>query len=138
MYCAKCGSQLVASANFCHVCGTKVGGAQAQAAHSASPVYEVSETTFIMTKDRGFSPWNDKATWQWIAVANGPKGKYNAAVSQEFKARYLQESNWRAGPSHHAEAAKDALDELVAALLSSGWEPVVNDGYRPNFRRRVN
>lgn len=64
-----------------------------------------------MTNDRRFSPWNDKATWQWIAEANGPKGKYNAAVSQEFKARYLQESNGR-GPSQYAEAAKDALDEL--------------------------
>ncbi len=138
MHCASCGTRLVEAANYCHVCGTKIGGVQTQVASSFAPVYEICTTTFIMTKDRGFGPWNDKATWQWIAVANGPKGKYNAAVSQEFKARYLQESNGRAGPSHHAEEAKDALDELVAALLSSGWEPVVNDGYRPQFRRRVN
>ncbi len=140
MYCAKCGSQLVASANYCHVCGAKVGGAQAQAAHSAPPVYEVCETTFIMTKDRGFtlSLYGGKATWQWVAEANGPKGKYNAAVSQEFKARYRLDDNWRGGPNHHEEEANDALEQLVAALLSAGWEPVVIDGYRPKFRRRVN
>jgi len=93
-----------------------------------------------MTKNRGFtlSLYGAKATWQWVAVANGPKGKYNAAVSQEFKARYWLDDNWSGGPNHHEEEAKGALDQLVAALLSAGWEPVVNDGYRPKFRRRVN
>jgi hypothetical protein len=96
-----------------------------------------------MTKDRGplgftLNPFGGKATWQWIAVANGPKGKYNAPVSQEFKATYRLDSDWRGSPEHHEEGAKEALDQLVAALLSAGWEPVVNDGYRPKFRRRVN
>lgn len=136
MYCAKCGSQLVASANYCHVCGAKVGDPQAQAASSVAPIYEVCEITFNMTKYRGL--FGGKTTWQWVAVANGPQGKYNFAVSQEFKAYRLDRSNWTLGPNHHEEEAKDALDQLVAALLSSGWEPVVNDGYRPNFRRRVN
>jgi predicted amidophosphoribosyltransferase len=53
MYCSQCGSQLVASANYCHVCGTKVSGGRTHATNLASPVYEVCETTFIMIKDRG-------------------------------------------------------------------------------------
>ena len=147
MYCAKCGSQLVASANYCHVCGTQIGGAQTQAARPVPPVYEVCETKFIMTKDRGIlgftlNPFGGKATWQWIAEANGPKGKYNAAVSPEFKAPYQSSANdWSLGPSRNERETKENMDQLVAVLLSTGWEPVDigNGGLRlPKFRRRVN
>lgn len=147
MYCAKCGSQLVASANYCHVCGAKVGSAQAQTVLSALPVYEVCETIFIMTKDRGplgftLNPFGGKATWQWVAVANGPKGKYNAAVSPEFKASYQSSINdWSLGPSRNERETRENIEQLVANLLSTGWEPVDmgNGGLRlPKFRRRVN
>lgn len=143
MYCAQCGVQLVVSANYCHVCGTKTSGVRTQPASSAPPVYEVCETTFIMIRDRGplgisLNPFGGKATWQWIAKANGPRGQYNAAVSSVFKAPYRIDNNWRNGPEHHDLDAREALDQMVAALLSDGWEPVVNDGYRPQFRRRVN
>ena len=142
MYCAKCGSQVVASANYCHICGAEVSSERSQLAKPFSPVYEVCTTTFIMTKDRGplgfsLNPFGGRATWQWIAEANGPKGKYNASVSSLFKAPYRIEGNWLNGPEHHDAEARKALDQLVAALLSEGWEPVVNDGYRPQFRRRI-
>ena len=142
MHCVKCGTQVVASANYCHICGTKVNSVLAQVANPPSPVYEVCSTTFIMTKDRGplgfsLNPFGGKATWQWIAEANGPHGKYDAAVSSQFKAPYRIEGNWRNGPEHHDAEARQALEQLVSTLLSDGWEPVVNDGYRPQFRRRI-
>lgn len=135
MYCAKCGSQLVASANYCHVCGTKVGGAQAQAPRSATPVYEVCEIKWIMTKSGGLF---GLPTWQWIAEANGPKGKYNVAVSAEFKApSWIHSGN---GPDHHDAETKAAMDRVVADLLSTGWEPIsMGDSgrERPSFRRQA-
>lgn len=142
MYCPQCGTKVTTSANYCHVCGAKIGNTSRQVTNLASPVYEVCSTTFIMIKDRGpfglsLNPFGGKATWQWIAEANGPKGKYNTAVSSPFKAPYRIESDWRHGPEHHDAKAREALEQLVATLLSAGWEPVVNDGYRPKFRRQT-
>lgn len=132
MYCAKCGSQLVESANYCHVCGAKVGDPQTQTASSVAPIYEVCEITFNMTKYHGLL--GGKSTWQWVAVANGPQGKYNFAVSQEFKA----EGKWQEGPMCYRNSEGiEIRDQLIAVLLSSGWEPM-DDRFAHKFRRRVN
>jgi len=136
MYCAKCGSQLVASANYCHVCGTKVGGAQAQAPRSATPAYEVCEINWIVIHHGGLF---GNPTWQWIAEANGPNGAYNAAVSVKFSAPAEIQSG--DGPDRRYAETKAAMDRVVADLLSTGWEPIsMGDGgkKRPSFRRRVN
>lgn len=135
MYCPKCGSQLVASANYCHVCGTKVGSAQTPTPESANPIYEVCTITDVLIKVAGL--FSFEHTWQLIAEANGPKGKYNASVSQEFKAG-ARNFDILDGPDFHDGKAKQPLDQLVAALLSDGWEPVASSAFRPKFRRRVN
>ncbi len=88
------------------------------------------------------NPFGGKATWQWIAEATGPQGKYNAAVSQEFKADYHSVNNdWTLGPERNDQETKGAMDQLIAELLSAGWEPFdMGDGRIrfPKFRRRLN
>jgi hypothetical protein len=135
MYCAKCGSQLVTSANFCHVCGAKSGNAQTPTPVPLNPTYEVCTITFDLIKVAGF--FSFAHTWQWIAEANGPKGKYSAAVSQEFKAG-ARNDDILDGPNLHYGEAKQALDQLIATLLLDRWEPVASSAFHPKFRRRIN
>ncbi|WP_220211026.1 zinc ribbon domain-containing protein [Reticulibacter mediterranei] len=139
--CTQCGAELLSTANFCHVCGTRRLGSAGTlkpdnanfchvcgiriTANATESVWEHCQIEYELVGALGFSH-------RFIAKALGPRGPYMATdpsvtISTNFP---------------HPGVKKDvqACDTMKARLLADRWEPLAEQGpewFNYKFRRRV-
>jgi hypothetical protein len=133
MNCANCGTKLLDDAQFCHKCGRSLGSAKVTQSPANNPSFEFCKLNRYIIKGIGvFGLLNPFAqeTWRWFAEVIGPTGKYTIAQSSEFKASLQADI----APTFGQKVARD---EIVAKLLSEGWEPIDTKHEDQSFRRRI-
>jgi len=131
MYCWNCGTQLPDNANFCSKCGKQQKpGEQPIEPNLKEEKWETCEILF----DSQYQLGRGWIFWFW-AKAIGPEGEYSAGSSGQLLAGPIFDK-----PNSDNRETKMAHSELVAKLVSDGWEPVPNKGsnwWNDRFRRRV-
>jgi hypothetical protein len=133
MFCMQCGTQLPDEANFCIKCGL----AQRQAVvpqTNAIDQWEICEILYTCVQEKwGIIP---KDVIQFIAMAKGFNGEYQAAASKSFELTGFQFD----GPSGKSKRHTTALEELIELLTQEGWEPLSDKGpnwFSRKFRRKA-
>ncbi|NPV26063.1 MAG: zinc ribbon domain-containing protein [Firmicutes bacterium] len=123
MYCANCGLELPAEANFCWKCGQPCK-------EPAETAWETCQIEYETVRD-GFLYRGDDL--RFVAQASGPRGEYIAGKSRVF----------RTSPFYNLPSTqehRDLLDVLVNKLIQEGWERVGEPGefwWNYTFRRPV-
>lgn len=116
-HCTTCGHELRDSDKFCAECGTP---ARDEGTQQAAPIeWEYCEITFSVKEGRFLA----SNTGTFYARAVGPTGTYEAARSTTifYPGMELSFGGWRLNAED--KRVKAAHEEVVQALVSSGWEP---------------
>ncbi|SRR5258706_15586812 len=132
-FCTNCGHELREGGKFCAECGTPVEG---QGIPQTAPIgWEYCEITFSVKKG-GFLTVNKGS---FFAQAVGPKGTYEAARSPIAFNTGAEMRFGGYGLSEDDRKTKAAHEEVVQALVSSGWEPTGRGEWwwEYKFRRQV-
>lgn len=117
--CIQCRTELLPTANFCHVCGIQI------TANVSEPVWEYCEIGYELVGLLGFGH-------RFIANAIGPRGPFVAtAPSVTISTNFP-----------HPGVKKDvqACDAVKGRLIADRWEPIAEHGpewFNYKFRRRV-
>ena len=107
--CSACGSQIVAGASFCHVCGTQAGG---QPRRERQQLCELRYRTEL--------GWLARERHWFEAVVTDGRGTRVVARSPKFHL-----SAWTlVGEDDMAEPLCEARQALVGDLVRDGWEPL--------------
>jgi hypothetical protein len=135
MNCAKCGTERIDSAQYCHKCGTAFESTDGEQSLSTTPVFELCYLNPYIVKNTGafqrlFNPYaND--SWRWFAETDGVNGANTIAESSVFHERFMS------GVVPTNEECQAARAKIVAKLLSEGWVPMDTNYKDQCFRRRA-
>lgn len=134
IYCPQCGKELPEDAIFCMKCGKPLTAAS-QAVAPPATQWEYCDIEEFLVKD---STLFSNSIYALRAAAVSPaRGHYEAKQSDSY--------NIESGSSKKAWVRddlrrQDALDKLIKALATEGWELLPNKGknwWSHKFRRRV-
>ena len=141
MFCSQCGQQATpAHANYCWNCGNALKAAPNRWAIdpgptiSSPPSWEKCEIVRTYTPDRIVPSLKAEVTF--VAQADGPTGRYNAAKSPVFTIN-PSFSDPDCTPKRDDRDANAALEALAATLLQQGWT-LIGEGdhwFSRQFRR---
>jgi len=137
MHCTYCGKQIPDNANFCAHCG---GALKPDLQPESEGSWEYCQISWSGKWHSVRQWWTDVLFW---ADAIGKNRRYNAGQSATFDLGHnftRQADPPLGGTGSDREKSANAYNDLVAKLISDGWEPLPERGasaWELRFRRRL-